>query len=141
MNKGRLSRLNPAVNWATREISRAEGMPHPTNAGKIAAMRDLAVMVAEAPDAMLDAAMDELFDLLKCMPADAILPILSELLVRRPGVIQQAMIDRTSVGGRVSHIEKSLFIAYLFSPQRVRKMVEATNTCLTGLRGRETVLE
>lgn len=135
---GILSEGLPAVSWSVKRIAEKEGSQHPTDIGMLASLHALAEMVAVAPFEMLDSALDQLLMLMSNLPPDAALPILSELIARRPDAIALSLEAGTRLGGRVRHIEKALYVQYLFSPKRVELMTESTQLFLKSIRGNAT---
>lgn len=135
MKSNILDRGAAPVRYATKAIAEGEQSPHPADVGLIAQMREIAELVAAAPDSMLEAAVGELFDLMKLVPPDAALPLIATLVSRRPDMIEKAIASKTAVGHRVLHIEKALYIAYLFAPARVKLMACAAESFKSYLRG------
>lgn len=131
----------PSIRWSTQQIAAAEGIDHPSDLGLIADLHRLAETVAMAPPEMLDAALDDLVDLMGLLPPDAVFPVLSQVIDKRPDAIKRAVADGSRVGRRVAHMERTVFVAALFFPARVAAMTRATNRVLESLRGSEPELE
>lgn len=132
---GVLTESQPAVNWAVKRIAIKEGSPHPTDLGMLANLHSLAEMVSSAPVEMLDSALDQLLSLMSDVPPDAALPILSRLISRRPDAISLSVEAGGRLGGRVRHIEKALYVQFLFSARRVQVLTESTQLFLKSIRG------